>query len=337
MHPFLSNITVERDRFNNRYFKSSDTKKPTQEELVDIHTSFNKLSIEDQEMVIKYATINEGLEFGAGNITLLLPPNVLTDISKRREQLLGRLLNTGEKIQSPQSQQVLSDLKEHFEIQYALNNPGRIREHFMIGRDEDGNYQKPIKRGDSVYGTTVENGIVTDYAVPGGGHPKFFMNNNVGVLYIKAHEVSDQEGNVMKTLYQQVGTASSAVSAFSLPQEFTNAGAIKDGYQSNKYFDPMLIARSVDNISQKELTLRKDITDQDGNSVLKPGLIMIVKLPGDSTRVNAKRRTVESVTKTKDGGINITFKPGSRNITRLTAEQRKKEQKTIIDNTCKSS
>ena len=337
VHPFLSNITVERDRFNNRYFKSSDTKKPTQEELVDIHTSFNKLSIEDQEMVIKYATINEGLEFGAGNITLLLPPNVLTDISKRREQLLGRLLNTGEKIQSPQSQQVLSDLKEHFEIQYALNNPGRIREHFMIGRDEDGNYQKPIKRGDSVYGTTVENGIVTDYAVPGGGHPKFFMNNNVGVLYIKAHEVSDQEGNVMKTLYQQVGTASSAVSAFSLPQEFTNAGAIKDGYQSNKYFDPMLIARSVDNISQKELTLRKDITDQDGNSVLKPGLIMIVKLPGDSTRVNAKRRTVESVTKTKDGGINITFKPGSRNITRLTAEQRKKEQKTIIDNTCKSS
>ena len=99
----------------------------------------------------------------------------------------------------------------------------------------------------------------------------------------------------------------------------------------------MLLARSVDNISQKELTLRKDITDQDGNSVLKPGLIMIVKLPGDSTRVNAKRRTVESVTKTKDGGINITFKPGSRNITRLTAEQRKKEQKTIIDNTCKSS
>ena len=65
----------------------------------------------------------------------------------------------------------MNGLKEHFEIQYALNNPGRIQEHYALGKDDSGNYVKALKRNGSIYGTSVENGIVTDYAVPGGGHP----------------------------------------------------------------------------------------------------------------------------------------------------------------------
>ena len=335
VHPFISNITVERDRFNNKYFKASDTKKPTQDELVDIHASFNKLTIEDQEMIVKYAAINEGLDFGAGNITLLLPPNVLTDISKSREQLLTNLLNTGEKSQKATSVEILNNIKEHFEIQYALNNPGRIREHYMIGRDEQGQYVKPLQRNGSVYGTTLEDGIVTDYAIPGGGHSKFLMNNNIGVLYVKVKEVLDAEGTPVKTLYQQVGTASSAVSAYSLPEEFTKSGS--NEYKTSKYFDPTLVARGVDKLNQKELTLRKDIVDQNGDSILKPGTKMIVRLPGDSTRIKAAKRTIDKVSKTKDGDIKITFTNTVSPITRMTAEQRRKKQGAITDNACKKS
>ena len=82
--------------------------------------------------------------------------------------------------------------------------------------------------------------------------------------------------------------------------------------------------------------MRKDILDQDGKSVLKPGMTMIVKVPGDATRIKAARRTVDKVSRLKDGEVKITFKPGSRNITRLTAEQRRKEQGTLIDKACKS-
>ena len=326
VHPFLSNILTEKDRFGNKYIKAADTKAPTQDEMIDIHNSFNKLDQEDQDMIVKYAIVNEGLEFAPGNITLLLPPNVLTDVSKTREDLLSRLFATGETLQKQSSRDILDNVKDHFAIQYNLNNPGRVKEHYRLGKDGD-NYIKAIERNGSIYGTTIENGIVTDYAVPEGGHPEYLMNNNIGVLYTKVHEVFDADGNITKTLYQQVGRASSQVSAFTVPNDILEA---KTTYTYNKkdYFNPKYVTRTVDVLSQKDLTLSKPILDQDGNQALKPGDKMLVKLAGDALRTNAKIRTIESIS---NDGLNIKFKSTVASI-KTTPKQEQDAIKSNMDN-----
>ena len=327
VHPFLSNILTEKDRFGNKYIKAADTKAPTQDEMIDIHNSFNKLDQEDQDMLVKYAIVNEGLEFAPGNITLLLPPNVLTDVSKKRETMLSRLFATGESLQKQSSLDILDNVKDHFELQYNLNNPTRVRDHYRLGKDESDNFIKALTRNNSIYGTTIENGIVTDYAVPGGGHAQYLMNNNIGVLYTKVHEVADIDGNVTKTLYQQVGRASSQVSAFTVPNDILEA---KTTYTYNKkdYFNPQYVTRTVDVLSQKDLTLSKPILDQDGNQALKPGDKMIVKLAGDSLRTNAKIRTIESIS---NDGLSIKFK-GTVTSIKSTPKQEQDAMKANMDN-----
>ena len=316
-HPFLSNITVERDRFNNSYIKASDTKTPTQEDLIDMHDSFNQLSSEDKALLVKYAIVNEGLEFSPGNITLMLPPNVLTDVSKSQESLLSRLFATGNPKQKVKSAEILDNVKDHFEIQYALNNPSRVQEYFKLGMDDNGDFVRAIERkvntksrAKSIFGTTIENGIVTDYMVPGGSHPKFLMNNDIGVLYIKVHEAKNPEGDIIKTMYQQVGKASSQVSAFSVPSDILDPKQTYK-YNSSDFFSSQYVTRTVDKISQKELTLRESIKDQDGKPALKPGMKMIVKLAGDNLKTTAKLRTIDSISK---DGLTITFKSSVSNI-----------------------
>ena len=96
------------------------------DELHGIYEQFDKLNPKLRDDIIKYATLNEGLSFGAANLTMVINPIYLNEVDAQLSKLMRKFAYTDSGVEQ------LDNLKSDFIIQFGLNNHEMLPQHYLV-------------------------------------------------------------------------------------------------------------------------------------------------------------------------------------------------------------
>ena len=147
---FLNQLTVVKRRSGLKFMKFSNATGLPTEELHGIYEQFEKLSPQLQQDIVKYATLNEGLSFGAANITMVLNPIHVSEVDFILNTLMRCMDYTDKGVEK------LENLKEDFLIQFAFNNYEMLPKHYSV---DSAAYKEGNKN------SIVDYGGITDYNI----------------------------------------------------------------------------------------------------------------------------------------------------------------------------
>ena len=232
-----------------------------------------------QQDIVKYATLNEGLSFGASNITMVLNPSHVNEVDSNLDSLMRGLAYT------EKGREKLRNLKQDFIIQFSFNNYELLPKHYSV---DSGAYKEGTKSSIVAFGG-VENDIIYDLKVDLNlrvSPPLIMANHKRAQVYIRVHTDEIEGGGF--AYYQEIGRAqdSSVLSKYS--SDIT-VGAIE--YNHEKYFVKDILTRAREDLYNEKGEVDQELIYTPRNNKklkgVKDGGNMILRPYDDYTRKRA--------------------------------------------------
>lgn len=280
---FLSNLLIVKRKSGLRYMKYSNAAGLNVEEIHGIYEQFEKLSPDLKEDIVKYATLNEGLSFGASNITMVLNPTYLSKVDTALNTLARKFAYTDKGVTQ------LDNLRTDFLIQFALNNYKTLPSHYQIDSSARTEQTKSSIVDFGGVETLGESQIVYDIKTSKDlrSNPPLLMSNQKnGAVYIRVYMDELEEGG--HAYYQKVGDGQEAFSTSKYTSDKT-VGDLK--YEHNVYFRKEVLTRAIENLFTEEGEIKPEIiyTPRNNKKIrgVKDGGNMILRTYDDHTRKRA--------------------------------------------------
>ena len=276
---FLNQLTIIKRRSGLKFIKYSNATGLGTEELHNVYEQFEKLNPQLQQDIVKYATLNEGLSFGASNITMVLNPSHVNEVDSNLDSLMRGLAYT------EKGREKLRNLKQDFIIQFSFNNYELLPKHYSV---DSGAYKEGTKSSIVAFGG-VENDIIYDLKVDLNlrvSPPLIMANHKRAQVYIRVHTDEIEGGGF--AYYQEIGRAqdSSVLSKYS--SDIT-VGAIE--YNHEKYFVKDILTRAREDLYNEKGEVDQELIYTPRNNKklkgVKDGGNMILRPYDDYTRKRA--------------------------------------------------
>jgi hypothetical protein len=294
---FLKGLEIKTDYTTGlKYIKFTSLSNMDQADVLKYVAAFEELNTdpelkynEFQRDFIKYSVLNQGLQFGSTNYSMVMPPDMYKEISAALDTSLNELFEEEKNVQKSDKEvySALTKAKEHFALQLVIANANSLPPFWAA---------KPIKEKDK-YSGIDKNGIVYDlkYKVSEDGlesydkFPKFIFIEKWGnTVFIKMQEV--EEDGIPVIYYQNVGKKPIGGAQYQADKK-----VFEEGYLMAKAFPSNIITRSVeDNLPSKEGKLKYPSKEE-----FKKGTEILMKNYSDITRTDALIYTISSKRKAK--------------------------------------
>ena len=269
---FLNQLTVVKRRSGLKFMKFSNATGLPTEELHGIYEQFEKLSPQLQQDIVKYATLNEGLSFGAANITMVLNPIHVSEVDFNLNTLMRSMAYTDKGVEK------LENLKEDFLIQFAFNNYEMLPKHYSV---DSAAYKEGNKNSIVDYGGITDDNIIYDLKVDlqlRANPPLLMADHNRAKVYIRVHaEQLDLGGGF--AYYQEVGRAQDSFTTTKYSSDLTVGSTM---YDNRKYFVKDVLTRAKEDLYNEEGEIAQEViytprndkklrgVEEGGNMILRP-------------------------------------------------------------------
>ena len=280
---FLSNLLIVKRKSGLRYMKYSNAAGLNVEEIHGIYEQFEKLSPNLKEDIVKYATLNEGLAFGASNITMVLNPTYLSKVDTAINTLARKFAYTDKGVTQ------LNNLRTDFLIQFALNNYKTLPSHYKIDSSARTETTKSSIVDFGGVESLGESQILYDIKTSKDlrSNPPLLMSNQKnGAVYIRVYMDELEEGG--HAYYQKVGDGQEAFST----SKYTSDKTVGDlPYDHSVYFRKDVLTRAIENLFTEEGEIKQEIiyTPRNNKKIrgVQDGGNMILRTYDDHTRKRA--------------------------------------------------
>ena len=326
-------------RFNNKFLASLELRRDssravtgikfngandlTQADLIDLYSDFEKIDVELKEDLIKYAVVVEGLSFGGGNISMVINPQYFAEVEKDRVKLMDKIFPrnevTEQSVEGKRAERFQNNIKDHFLIQFALNNLGNVQEMFSKKLNADVIAEKPDSKTKILKTSRkVKDGKYYHVKLQGESLPQFVKSGKFNILYYKIFE----EGDEARTgYYQEVGRANKGTSIYS-----ADLTTLNEGYSISKAFSPQLPVIAVNNLSDSKFRIPKHYG-------LKPGMTIGIRQASDYSRANVVTATISKIE--KDGNyIFVSLDKERTMLNVMTAQDRMAKDNVKLSKDC---
>jgi hypothetical protein len=271
---FLNNLIIVKRRSGLSYMKYSNAAGLNVEELHGIYEQFDKLDPKLREDIVKYATLNEGLSFGAANITMVIHPKYVSEVDAELSKLMRRFAYTEKGVEQ------LNNLSIDFLIQFGLNNHEKLPRHYSV---DSSSRTAEVKSSIVAFGGVEQVGgeqLIYDIKVNKDlrkNPPILMSDHNKGSVYIRIFTDDLEEGGF--AYYQNVGRGHEKFSTTKYTSDKT-VGTIM--YDKDIYFRKDVLTRAKEDMYDEEGMAKKEIiysprnnkklkgVEEGGNMILRP-------------------------------------------------------------------
>jgi hypothetical protein len=271
---FLNNLIIVKRRSGLSYMKYSNAAGLNVEELHGIYEQFDKLDPKLREDIVKYATLNEGLSFGAANITMVIHPKYVSEVDAELSKLMRRFAYTEKGVEQ------LNNLSIDFLIQFGLNNHEKLPRHYSV---DSSSRTAEVKSSIVAFGGVEQVGgeqLIYDIKVNKDlrkNPPILMSDHNKGSVYIRVFTDDLEEGGF--AYYQNVGRGHEKFSTTKYTSDKT-VGTIM--YDKDIYFRKDVLTRAKEDMYDEEGMAKKEIiysprnnkklkgVEEGGNMILRP-------------------------------------------------------------------
>ena len=238
-------------------------------------TDFSEKYTQFQKDFVRYGVNTFGMSFGATNYSLALPSDLYKSLSDGFESLISNISNEN-----------LTNIRDRFILEFAINNPSSVR---SLNKE-----MAPVKKGGLFNGTDVVDGDPINYDIKfntpadesGTGLPTLIKrsSNRTDSIYVKTAEANGY------TYYQKAGTSKgSKIYNFETGMLDTKYSII-----SSPLFSPNVKAISVDDTSKSTFNVSQfEINGIETAKTNKNSVFVLVDYK-DSTREKAVPVVVKS-------------------------------------------
>tara|TARA_R110002126_G_scaffold159053_4_gene306415 strand:- start:22020 stop:36167 length:14148 start_codon:yes stop_codon:yes gene_type:complete len=286
---FLKGLEIKTDwKTGLKYLKFTTLSNMEQRDVLMYTDSFEKLNSDPnltynnfQRDFVKYSVLNQGLEFGSRNYSMILPPQMYGEISNSLDVALTNIFDSvetdrgNEKKTKTKIYNTLDKMRDHFGIQLALAKadilPKLFKEEPVTTQSKNG---KKVRTG-------IENGIMYSikYKVSKNKDyntfPKLISDSYKDRIsaYIK---LPDTENGFV--YYQKIGNKPVSGAQYQYEEKVS-----KEGYLLNKAFPGNILVRSVEDNTPNEKGTFRYASDE----VLAKKSDILIKNYSDITRMDA--------------------------------------------------
>jgi hypothetical protein len=299
---FLKGLEIKSDHKTGiKYLKFTTLSNMEQRDVLLNASAFKGLNTDPeikytdfQRDFVKYSVLNQGLEFGSRNYSMILQPDLYGEISNALDESLEDIfekVSTDRGVEKKSKTKVfntLDKMRDHFALQLALSKadkmPGLYKKKEFLKTTKDSSGKK--KRGG------ISNGIKYDMRYESENYNEFpklgteSFKDRVG-LYIKLPNTED--GFVY---YQKVGNKPVA----GIQYQYNDIVA-EEGYLLDKAFPSDILVRQVENntpsdkgtltyFSNEDLTLKSDILMRNYSDITRVDALLY--------GVKSKKKTTEA-------------------------------------------
>jgi len=295
---FLSSFTVDKD--NRTYgsklvFRFDSNLDPV--DIDNLRTAFEELNDSTQEYsdfqhdFVKYAALNQGLNFGVASYSLILPTSIMAEPLNAIDVILENVFS--DNITDNKTSSLLEHIKEHFRISLGVAYPDSLP-FIPKSTAERSFYNAATDDGSLVYEIKFKKIAEDDGTKFASEYPLISQSIQGDKIVFKLVKETETEA-----YYQRVGKQMPTVT-----YQF-NVDMLYKPYDVASKFDPTLIVQAISNPYPNEegkFTLIK--TDKGWS--YGAGRAIALHNYSDYTRINMQYYTIESVEKfvetASDGG-----------------------------------
>jgi hypothetical protein len=246
---FLNNLTIsKKDKTGNNYLNIINLNTFSEEEIERMIYDFESLN-PDSEMYtdfqlnfLKYSVINNGLSFGSNNYNSLLPIKMYEPFFNSLDKKIDYLKSKTSIEDGIEYNDLLDNLKEHFEYQMLINKSNEIRVFSnklisKIGGElikdsnsyEDRGYDE---NSDKYYDLFIKSFIKEEESIEDNykKYGQFILRNNGSVYYKLPFKNEDIVDGKLNVFYQKIGKKTGLNSYYQYDSKFESEKFILDNF-----------------------------------------------------------------------------------------------------------